>query len=463
MVEDEKKIKDEEKVEIPKKVVHFESELLDAIKEKRLETPFIFYDKEKILNNLNEFLYKFFYQEFGKYNFRNYYSVKANPHPYFLNLFSQHNKGFFDVSSPYELELLESLHIPHDHMMITSNFQRTKFLKKVIETNAILNFDNKNEWESIKHEKLVESLGHFSFRLNLAGLLNKNKMDNNITGVSEDSKFGINLNDLMPLYEQVAKNEKLRKKANHSLGIHTSAISNCLDIETFSAVAKIMFEQVREIKKQYGIELNFVNLGGGLGIPYKLDEEVIFIKELAKEIKLHYDVAFSDFEKNPMLFLESGRFVMGDTGYLLASVTRTKVLNNKFYLGIDVPTANLTRLNLYDDSYHHVQVLYPTNRKKALKKDMKMSNVVGSLCENNDIFGTFNLPLGKLRYDDLTPKVLIVFDVGAHVTSMSTNYNGNFRLPEYVVSPSRDGLVIKEITRRETFEDLTSRYVDRIV
>jgi diaminopimelate decarboxylase len=209
----------------------------------------------------------------------------------------------------------------------------------------------------------------------------------------------------------------------------------------------ILFGLINELKKKLNIDIDFMNIGGGIGIPYKPTEKKVDIALLAKKIRNLFDEKIKQYNiKEPTLHMENGRFITGPYGYL---ISRCHVIKNSYetYYGLDACMANLMRPGMYG-SYHHISVPRLKNSPDLLK-----ANVVGTLCENNDWFARDRpLPVG-IRKGDL----FVIHDTGAHSHSMGFQYNGKLRAPEILLGNDEKTYLIR---KRETIEDLFSNCID---
>ncbi|MBQ9478061.1 MAG: diaminopimelate decarboxylase, partial [Selenomonadaceae bacterium] len=221
-------------------------------------------------------------------------------------------------------------------------------------------------------------------------------------------------------------------------GLHTMIVSNELETAAFVRTAKIMFELAIEIKERLGIKVEFINLGGGIGLPYTLDQQPVDLKAVGQGIRAKYDEILRAAAMEPALAFESGRAMTGDAGWLVATVLHKKE-TYKNYVGLDACMANLMRPALYG-AYHHITIAGKENAPLDHVYD-----VTGSLCENNDKFA-IDRRLPQIDRGD----VVIIHDAGAHGHAMGFNYNGKLRSAELLLRT--DGTV-EMIRRAETLDD----------
>ena len=405
-----------------KKVPFNKSQIEKIIKS--YPTPFHIYDERGIRENA-----KRFYQAFSwAPNFKNYFAVKACPNPDILKILKSEGMGT-DCSSLPELILAEKVGILGENIMFSSNDTPHKAFKKTKSLGAIINLDD------ITHiEMLVKSAGIPSvicFRYN-PGHLRKSGV-NTIIGKPEEAKYGMTKNQLFEGYKI------MKAKGVTRFGLHTMVVSNELDIKALTATAAMLFDLAVEVYEKLGIKLEFVNLGGGIGIPYKVEQEEVNLEELSKRIKKLYEQTIVKNNLAPLkIFYECGRMITGPFGYLVTTTIHEKH-TYKDYIGVDACMANLMRPGMYG-AYHHQTIL---GKEKSLKNHTY--DVVGSLCENNDKFAV-DRKLPKIEIGD----IIVIHDTGAHGYAMGFNYNGKLRSAELLLQ--MDGSV-KQIRRAETVDD----------
>lgn len=255
---------------------------------------------------------------------------------------------------------------------------------------------------------------------------------NKIIGTPEVAKYGLTRPQTHEAYKlALAKGVK-------RFGIHTMLASNELEPSYFIQTAHMMFDLAAQLKHELGIELEFINLGGGFGIPYKPDQKPLDINKVSKGIKKLYDEMSGSTGLSPKLFFECGRYITGPHGNLVSTVLHLKHIYRD-YVGLDACMANLMRPGMYG-AYHHITVL-----GKEQAPETHLYDVTGSLCENNDKFAVQRL-LPQVEIGD----IVVIHDTGAHGHSMGFNYNGKLRSAELLLKP--DGKV-KLIRRAETLDD----------
>lgn len=404
------------------KKVPFTKERIEKIIEK-YPTPFHIYDEKAILDNAKAFLKAFGWAK----GFREYFAVKALPNPYIMRLLSSIGIGA-DCSSIAELYLSERAGIRGDMIMFTSNDTPAPEFRKARELGAIINLDDITHIEYL--EKAIGSLPELiCFRHNPGSL----KAGNAIIGKPEEAKYGLTREQMKEAYLIASKNGCSR------FAMHTMVASNELNPEYFAETALILFKLAREIYDEYGFKMEFINLGGGVGIPYRPKDNRIEWEDLSARIEDAYKGVFPSSHYQPKIYFELGRAITGPYGYLVTKAIHEKRIY-KNYIGTDACMANLMRPALYG-SYHHITVMGKEKEPCKHRYD-----VTGSLCENNDKFA-INRKLPKIDTGD----ILVIHDTGAHGHAMGFNYNGKLRSAELVLK--EDGSV-EMIRRAETLEDL---------
>ncbi len=383
-------------------------------------TPFHLYDEKAMKENARKFQKAFSVLP----GFKEYFAVKALPNPFILKILKEEGFGT-DCSSFPELLLSEKVGIVREDIMFTSNETPLGDYKKAKELGAIINLDD------ISHIEYLDQIGLpklLSFRYNPG----PGRAGNVIIGDPKEAKYGFTKKQLFEGYRIT------RKKGVKRFGLHTMVASNELKEEYFIETARMLFELAIEIKEKLGISLEFVNLGGGIGIPYRPEQKEVDYNKIAKGIKKLYDKMIVPEIKGMKIYMECGRVITGPYGYLVSSVLHMKHIY-KDYIGVDACMANLMRPGMYG-AYHHITVLGKENAKNNETYD-----VVGSLCENNDKFA-IDRKLPEVALGD----IIVIHDTGAHGHSMGFNYNAKLRSAELLLRPN--GKVV-EIRRTETVDD----------
>lgn len=389
---------------------------------KKYPTPFHIYDEKAIRSNAREFLKAFSILE----GFKEFFAVKATPNPYILRIMQQEGFGF-DCSSLSELRLMEELGIEGEEIMFSSNDTPAEDFVKAKELGAIINLDDISHIDFL--EKAAGIPNVICFRYNPGPA----RKGNVIIGKPEEAKYGLTREQMIEGY-RIAK-----KKGAKRFGMHTMVVSNELNEDYFVETARMMFNLAAEVKEKTGIKVEFINLGGGIGIPYKPEDKPVSYSSIAKGIKKAYDEIVIKNNLGPIrIFTECGRAITGPYGYLVAKVIHLKH-TYKDYVGTDACMANLMRPAMYG-AYHHITVIGKEN-----KLCDHVYDVTGGLCENNDKFA-INRNLPEVEEGD----IIAIHDAGAHGHAMGFNYNGKLRSAELLLR--NDGSVLK-IRRAETVDD----------
>ena len=401
-------------------------------------TPFHVYDARAIRENARRLKAAFAWNE----GFREYFAVKAAPNPHLMKLLREFGFGS-DCSSMAELVLAEKVGNVGDLIMFTSNDTPAEEFRKAWELGAIVNFDDITHWpfflEAIRTTNGASGgparqpveLGDrlFCCRYNPGPL----KGGNAIIGKPEEAKYGFTREQLFDCYAQ------MKAAGVKRFGLHTMVASNELDPEYIIDTAKLLFGLVAEIHEKVGIDFEFINIGGGIGIPYKPDQKAMDLERVGKGIEQGYkDIIVAKGLKPIKLYMECGRCITGPYGYLVAKVRHIKN-TYRLYAGLDACMSNLMRPALYG-AYHEIVVPGKENSTETSVYD-----VTGSLCENNDKFAIQRV-LPVLERGDY----VVLCDAGAHGHAMGFQYNGKLRSAELLLEENGD---VKEIRRAETLDD----------
>lgn len=385
-------------------------------------TPFHIYDEKGIREYARKFTKAFSWNP----GFKEFYAIKAAPNPYLMKIMRQEGFGI-DCSSIAELALAEKLGMKGDEIMFTSNDTPAYEYKKAVEMGAIINLDDISHIEYLEENVGLPSL--VCFRYNPGAL----KEGNTIIGHPEEAKYGFTREQLFEGYQM------LKEKGVTRFGLHTMVASNELDAAYFVETAEILFDLIVEIKEKVGIDIEFANLGGGIGIPYRPTDQPVDLDFMSQGIRKLYQEKIEANGLTPLrIYFESGRAMTGPFGFLVSQVLHIKK-TYKQYAGLDSCMANLMRPALYG-SYHHITVL-----GKEYEPLTEMYDVTGSLCENNDKFA-INRKLPKVEPGD----IVVIHDAGAHGHAMGFNYNGKLRSAELLL---RENGGVVQIRRAETLSD----------
>lgn len=397
-------------------------EKIRAIAEK-YGTPFHLYDEKAMKENARRFLAAFDWVP----HFKEYFAVKALPNPYILKSLAELGIGA-DCSSLPELILSEKVGLRGRDICFTSNDTPAQEFVKARELDAVINLDD------ITHIAFLEQAAGLpellSFRYNPGA---SREGGNVIIGLPQEAKYGLTHSQLLEAI-RIAQSKGVKR-----FGLHTMIVSNELNINYLVGTAEMMFKLAVEVKDKLGVAVEFINLGGGIGIPYRLEDEPVDFAALSAGIKAHYDqILLPAGLGETRLCFESGRMISGPYGYLVAKAIHRKD-TYKHYIGLDACMADLMRPALYG-AYHYMSVL----GKEGQPND-HIYDVTGSLCENNDKFA-INRPLPEIELGDL----VVIYDTGAHGYAMGFNYNGKLRSKELLLKENGE---VQLIRRAETLAD----------
>jgi diaminopimelate decarboxylase len=398
----------------------------------RYPTPFILYDEKGIIENIRRI--KAAYSVFPGYT--NYFAVKALPNPVILELLGAEGYGA-DCSSYPELLLAEMAGIQGENIMFSSNNTPAKEYEMARKLGAVINLDDCTHIEFLEKTAGLPEL--ISLRYNPGPL----KEGNAIIGKPEEAKYGFTREQIFRDYAL------LKKKGVKRFALHTMVASNELSVPYHIETARMLFELAVEVQAKTGVRLEFVNLGGGVGIPYLPEQTAVDYQVLADGIQKAYNEIIKPSGLDPLgIRTEWGRTITGPYGWLVARAIHKKEIYRN-YIGLDACMADFMRPAYYG-SYHHITVVG--------KEDAPLSetyDVVGSLCENNDKFAVQRqLPKIETSADasggNISGDFVVLHDAGAHGRAMGFNYNGKLRCGELLLR--QDGSVT-QIRRPETVDD----------
>lgn len=388
-------------------------------------TPYHIYDEKVIVNRLNQLISSFNWVEF-----KEYFAIKANPNPHILKIMKENNCGV-DAATVSEIKLAEEAGFEGEDIMFTSNLTTLEAYQYAVERGCIINIDWADDIYELYEAGITSE--------NICFRLNPGSIKNEIMGDSSESKFG---STALQIKEAVAF---LVKKDIKNIGLHTMVVSNENDPAIFKEYTEMIFDFAKDLIDEFGIKIDFINIGGGIGIPY-LPEQKVDVKAIAEAVKESYAKVLLNNDIKAKIFMESGRYVTGESGYLVTEVIKEKETFKK-YLGVDASMSDLMRPGMYG-SYHHLTNITAQER---CEEEKEVYDVVGSLCENNDKFAV-DRNLSKSRIGDL----IVIHDTGAHGHSMGFNYNGMLRNAEFLYTIDGE---IKKIRRDENFEDYTNTII----
>jgi diaminopimelate decarboxylase len=385
-------------------------------------TPFHLYDERGIRANARRLKAAFAWNP----GFKEYFAVKACPNPYIMKILQAEGFGA-DCSSLPELLLAERVGVTGEEIIFSSNDTPAGEFVKARQLGAVINLDD------ITHIAFLEKAAGLpemvSFRYNPGPL----KGGNAIIGKPEEAKYGFTRDQLFEGYRL------LKAKGVKRFGLHTMVASNELNPQYFIDTAEMLFDLAVAISRQVGITFDLINIGGGIGIPYKPGQEAVDLELVSAGIRRAYEQRLISQGHPPTrLCMECGRIITGPYGFLVSRVRHLKQ-TYKRYAGLDACMANLMRPALYG-AYHHITV----PGKEHLPHET-LYDVTGSLCENNDKFA-IDRHLPELAPGDL----VVIHDSGAHGHAMGFQYNGKLRSAELLLR--EDGRVVP-IRRAETPSD----------
>ena len=398
---------------------------LEQLKEidKTYPTPYHIYDEKGIRENVRRLKEAFSWNK----GFREYFAVKATPNPFLVNILKEYDCGV-DCSSLTELMFAKALDFDGQHIMFSSNATPAEEFEYAHKINATINLDD------FTHIQFLDDIcgipETISCRFNPGGYF---QIANSIMDNPGDAKYGFTKEQLIEGFKL------LKQKGAKHFGIHAFLASNPVTNEYYPTLAKILFELAVEVSEKTGCDIRFINLSGGIGVPYRPDQEPNDIYAIGEGVrKVYEEVLVPAGMGDVAIYTELGRFMMAPYGHLVTKAIHEKH-TYKEYIGCDACAANLMRPAMYG-AYHHITVMGKENEPCDHKYD-----VTGSLCENND----------KFAIDRMLPKIdmgdfLVIHDTGAHGFSMGYNYNGKLRSAELLLC--EDGSV-KLIRRAETPRD----------
>ena len=391
---------------------------------KKYPTPFHLYDEKGIRKNMQALKEAFAWNP----GYKEYFAVKATPNPFLIDILREYGCGC-DCSSYTELLLSDAMGVKGEDIMFSSNDTPREEYELAHKLGAIINLDDITHIDFLE-ETIGEIPETISCRYNPGGLF---KISNDIMDNPGDAKFGMTTEQLFEAFKI------LKSKGAKEFGIHAFLASNTVTNEYYPMLAKVLFEVAVKLQKEVGIHIKFINLSGGIGIPYTPDQEPNDIRAIGDGVREVYnEVLVPAGMGDVALYTELGRFMLGPYGCLVTKAIHEKH-THKEYIGVDACAANLMRPAMYG-AYLHVTVL----GKEDAPCD-HVYDVVGSLCENNDKFAV-DRKLPKIDMGDY----IYIHDTGAHGFAMGYNYNGRLRSAELLLK--EDGSV-EMIRRAETPKD----------
>ena len=394
----------------------------------RYPTPFHIYDERGIRENARRLKAAFAWNP----GFREYFAVKATPTPAILKLLHQEGCGC-DCSSQAELIMAERCGITGEDLMFSSNETPAEDFQLASRLGAVINLDDFTLIEELESAAGIPE--KICCRYNPGGTftLGETREGFQVMDNPGEAKYGMTRSQIAEAFRVLAA------KGAREFGIHSFLASNTLSNDYYPTLARLLFQLAVELREETGCRVTFINLSGGVGVPYRPDQEANDIAAIGEGVRRAYEEVLVPAGLGDVaLYTELGRFMLAPYGHLVTRATHEKHIY-KEYIGVDACACDLMRPAMYG-AYHHITVMGKENAPCDHKYD-----VVGSLCENNDKFAVDRM-LPKIDRGDL----LVIHDAGAHGRAMGYNYNGKLRCGELLLH--EDGSV-EEIRRPETRED----------
>ena len=391
---------------------------------KTYPTPFHIYDERGIRENAARVTEAFSWNK----GFREYFAVKATPNPFLLKILQEYGCGV-DCSSETELMMSDACGFSGEQIMFSSNDTPAGEFALAAKLGGIINLDDITHISSVEEElgQLPETM---SCRYNPGGMF---ELSNGIMDNPGDSKYGMTPAQITEAFRI------LKAKGVKRFGLHAFLASNTTTNEYYPKLAGVLFREAVRLKEKTGAEIAFINLSGGVGVPYRPEQQANDILTIGREVRKVYEEILTPAGLgNVAIYAEMGRFMLAPYGALVTKAIHEKHIY-KEYIGVDACAVNLMRPAMYG-AYHHITVLG--------KEDAPLDHVydvTGSLCENNDKFA-IGRELPEIEMGDY----LYIHDTGAHGFSMGYNYNGKLRSAELLL---REDGSVQLIRRAETPKD----------
>ena len=395
-------------------------EQLDEIM-KTYPTPFHLYDEKGIRENVKALREAFSWNE----GYKEYFAVKACPNPFLIDILREYDCGC-DCSSYTELMLSDAIGVKGQDIMFSSNDTPAEDYVLAEKLGAIINLDDFTHIDFL--EKTIGYIPEtISCRYNPGGLF---KISNDIMDNPGDAKYGMTTEQLFEAFKI------LKSKGAKEFGIHAFLASNTVTNDYYPMLAKVLFEQAVKLQKETGVHIKFINLSGGIGIPYTPDQEPNDIRVIGEGVRRVYEEVLVPAGMGDVaIYTELGRFMMGPYGCLVTTAIHEKH-THKEYIGVDACAVDLMRPAMYG-AYHHITVMGKEDAPHDHKYD-----VTGSLCENHD----------KFAIDRMLPEIekgdyLVIHDTGAHGFAMGYSYNGKLKHAELLLKEDGSVQMIRRAER----------------
>ena len=386
-------------------------------------TPFYLYDEKGIRENARKVMQAFSWNK----GFKEYFAVKATPNPRLLQILREEGCGA-DCASYTELLMADAVGFKENEIMFSSNVTPAEDFRLARKLNVIINLDDITHIDFL--EKVADIPTTISCRFNPGGHF---AIENNIMDNPGDAKYGFTREQMTEGFK------KLKAKGVRHFGIHSFLASNTVTNDYYPSLAKILFQLAVDLKNETGASIEFINLSGGVGIPYRPTQKANDIIAIGEGVRRAFEeILVPACMGDVAIFAEMGRFMMGPYGALVATAIHEKH-TFKEYIGLDACAANLMRPAMYG-SYHHITVMGKENEPCD-----QVYDVTGGLCENNDKFA-IDRKLPRIDIGDL----VFIHDAGAHGYAMGYNYNGKLRSAELLL---REDGKVEMIRRAETADD----------
>lgn len=383
------------------------------------KTPFYVYDLEGILSTHHAMM-----DCFKKYEFKQYFAVKALPNPVIIKKIADLGSGL-DCSSPMELKIAEACGVQGDSIVFTSNNTSIAEYEMALNAGALITFDD------LAYLKRASNLPDIvSYRVSPASFVSNSVL---MTG-SQGTKFGVPKDQILEAYKEAIK------RGVKKFGIHGMSCANELNVHKAINFAEELIGIVKWIQDELNINFTYINFGGGMGIPYYPEDTPFNFQAYAEAIE---EMLASAFDNKPKIIMECGRYVTGPHGVLVAEVIN-RVKKERDIVGINASMSDIMRPGFYKTAYHHITL--PEVNENS--REEKIVDVVGPLCENMDRFA-----IDRKITNPQIGDIVLIHDAGAHCHAMGFNYNGRLRPAELMLNEANE---VVEIRRAETYNDYTS-------